>query len=138
MAKRLNAIFNVIDAISEKTSKIVSLLIFVVMVITTVEVVGRYVFNHPTSWAWPINRQLFGVFILFAGIYAMSKEDHIKVEILYDHFSPKMKKNRKVDCHGNLSLFHGRVGLARIQNGLEFTDCQREAYWSVPHSSLSP
>jgi len=92
MAKRLNSIFNVIDAISEKTSKIVSLLIFVVMVITTVEVVGRYVFNHPTSWAWPINRQLFGVFILFAGIYAMSKEDHIKVEILYDHFSPKMKK----------------------------------------------
>jgi TRAP-type mannitol/chloroaromatic compound transport system permease small subunit len=92
MAKRLNSIFNVIDAISEKTSKIISLLIFVVMVITTVEVVGRYVFNHPTVWAWPINRQIFGVFILFAGIYAMSKEDHIKVEILYDHFSPKMKK----------------------------------------------
>lgn len=92
MAKRLNSIFNVIDAISEKTSKAVSLLIFLMMVITTVEVVGRYVFNHPTSWAWPLNRQLFGVFILFAGIYTMSKEDHIKVEIFYDHFSPKMKK----------------------------------------------
>lgn len=92
MAKKFNSIFNVIDAISEKTSKIVSLLIFLMMIITTVEVVGRYVFNHPTVWAWPINRQIFGVFILFAGIYAMSKEDHIKVEILYNHFSPKMKK----------------------------------------------
>ena len=92
MAKRLDPIFNVIEAISEKTSKAVSLLSFLMMVITTVEVVGRYVFNYPTSWAWPLNRQLFGVFILFAGIYTMSKEDHIKVEIFYDHFPPKMKK----------------------------------------------
>ncbi|NQT55047.1 MAG: TRAP transporter small permease subunit [Desulfobacteraceae bacterium] len=95
MAKRLNSIFNVIEAISEKTSKAVSLLIFLMMVITTVEVVGRYVFNYPTSWAWPLNRQLFGVFILFAGIYTMSKEDHIKVEIFYDHFPPKMKKTAR-------------------------------------------
>lgn len=95
MAKRLDPIFNVIEAISEKTSKAVSLLIFLIMVITTVEVVGRYVFNYPTSWAWPLNRQLFGVFILFAGIYTMSKEDHIKVEIFYDHFPPKMKKTAR-------------------------------------------
>jgi TRAP-type mannitol/chloroaromatic compound transport system permease small subunit len=89
--KKVKALFKVIDAISEKTGKVISLLIFLMMVITTIEVVGRYVFNHPTVWVWPINRQLFGVFILFAGIYAMSKGDHIRVEILYDHFPPKMK-----------------------------------------------
>jgi TRAP-type mannitol/chloroaromatic compound transport system permease small subunit len=87
----VKALFKVIDAISEKTGKVISLLIFLMMVITTIEVVGRYVFNHPTVWVWPINRQLFGVFILFAGIYTMSKGDHIRVEILYDHFPPKMK-----------------------------------------------
>ena len=87
----MKALFKVIDAISEKTGKVISLLIFLMMVITTIEVVGRYVFNHPTVWVWPINRQLFGVFILFAGIYTMSKGDHIRVEILYDHFPPKMK-----------------------------------------------
>jgi len=91
MTRKVNYIFNAIDAISEKTGKAISLLIFLMMVITTVEVVGRYAFNHPTLWVWPINRQLFGVFILFAGIYAMSKEAHIRVEILYDHFPPKMK-----------------------------------------------
>ncbi len=87
----MQALFKVIDAISEKTGKAISLLIFLMMVITTIEVVGRYVFNYPTVWVWPINRQLFGVFILFAGIYAMSKGEHIRVEILYDHFPPKMK-----------------------------------------------
>jgi TRAP-type mannitol/chloroaromatic compound transport system permease small subunit len=91
MTKKVNSIFNAIDAISEKTGKAISLLILLMMVITTVEVVGRYAFNYPTLWVWPINRQLFGVFILFAGIYAMSKEAHIRVEIVYDHFPPKMK-----------------------------------------------
>ncbi|HBF42375.1 MAG TPA: hypothetical protein DDW42_01855 [Desulfobacteraceae bacterium] len=95
MSKRSKSVLNVIDSISEKTSKAVSLLILLVMAITTVEVVGRYVFNHPTSWVWPLNRQIFGVFILFAGIYAMSKGDHIKVEIFYDHFPPRMKKTAR-------------------------------------------
>lgn len=90
MAK-IKLIFGVIDTISEKVGKPVSLLIFLIMTITTVEVVARYVFNHPTIWVWPINRQLFGVFILFAGIYTMSKGDHIRIEILYDHFSSRMR-----------------------------------------------
>jgi len=91
MTKGVRFIFNVVDSISEKAGKAISLLIFLMMVITTVEVVGRYVFNHPTVWVWPINRQLFGVFILFAGIYTMSKGAHIRVEILYEHFPPRMK-----------------------------------------------
>ena len=91
MTDRIKSIFNVIDSISEKTGRVACLLIFIMMIITTVEVVSRYVFNHPTMWVWPINRQLFGVFILFAGIYTMHKNDHIRVEILYDHFPPKLK-----------------------------------------------
>jgi len=88
---KLKAIFNIVDAISQKIGKAASFLIFLIMTITTVEVVARYVFNHPTIWVWPVNRQLFGVFILFAGIYTMSKGDHIRIEILYDYFSPRMK-----------------------------------------------
>jgi TRAP-type mannitol/chloroaromatic compound transport system permease small subunit len=48
MTKKVNSIFNAIDAISEKTGKAISLLILLMMVITTVEVVGRYAFNYPT------------------------------------------------------------------------------------------
>jgi TRAP-type mannitol/chloroaromatic compound transport system permease small subunit len=92
MAKKVKAFFGLVNAISEKTGRGASLLIFLMMLTTTVEVVARYAFNHPTFWVWPINRQLFGVFILFAGIYTMSKEDHIRVEIFYAHFSPKMKR----------------------------------------------
>lgn len=92
MGEKLGVFLRSIHRISEKSGKGVCLLIFVMMVITTIEVVSRYAFNHPTLWVWPINRQLFGIFILFAGIYTMSKEAHIRVEILYDHFPPRMKR----------------------------------------------
>lgn len=91
MAGKLKFIFNLVEAISEKLGKWVSLLIFLVMAMTTIEVAGRYIFNHPTVWVWPLNRQLFGVFILFGGVYTLLKGGHIRVEILYEHFPPKVK-----------------------------------------------
>jgi TRAP-type mannitol/chloroaromatic compound transport system permease small subunit len=91
MAKGNNSPSNLITRITEAISKPASLLVFVMMLITSTEVIGRYVFNHPTTWAWPLNRQIFGVFILVAGAYTMSKREHIRIEILYDHFPPKIK-----------------------------------------------
>jgi len=91
MANKIRAFFNLVDTVSDKTGKAAGFIIFLIMVITTVEVVERYAFNSPTIWAWPVNRQLFGVFILFAGIYTMSKREHIRIEIFYDHFPPRLK-----------------------------------------------
>lgn len=80
-----------IDRISNKIGEIVSLLIIVIMFFTTIEVVLRYVFSSPTIWVWPLNRQIFGVYILIAGIYAMSKNEHIRIEVFYNLFSKKIK-----------------------------------------------
>ena len=91
MADKIKSAFHMIDTACAKIGKAVCLLIFFMMIITTVEVISRYVFNHPTMWVWPINKQLFGFFILFAGIYTMHKGDHIRVEILYDLFPPRLK-----------------------------------------------
>lgn len=87
----LSRFFDLVEATVEKTSKVLSLLIVAIMVVTTWEVVSRYVFNHPTYFAWPINRQLFGIFILIAGAYTMSIGGHIRIEIFYEHFPPKVK-----------------------------------------------
>lgn len=91
MTDKIKFVLRLVDTLSEKVGMAVSLLIFFMMIITTVEVVSRYVFNYPTYWVWPVNRQLFGFFILFAGIYTMCKDSHIRVEILYDNFPKKFK-----------------------------------------------
>jgi TRAP-type mannitol/chloroaromatic compound transport system permease small subunit len=91
MVEKVKQFFSLVDATSEKTGKAVSLLIILIMVITTIEVVARYAFNSPTIWAWPINKQLFGVFILFGGAYTLLYGGHIRIEVLYNRFPRRMK-----------------------------------------------
>ena len=62
------------------------LLLLAIMGITCYEVVSRYLFNAPTTWAWLINRQLFGVYMLAGGAYALVQGSHIRIEILHDRF----------------------------------------------------
>lgn len=90
MGKKVK-LFNSIDTTTEKIGNVISLLILLIMAITTIEVIARYVFASPTIWAWSINRQLFGVFVLFGGAYTLLHGRHIRVEVLYDRFSPKTK-----------------------------------------------
>jgi TRAP-type mannitol/chloroaromatic compound transport system permease small subunit len=91
MSQGIDKFFSGVDKISERMGKIVCYLVFVIMMITTIDVTARYVFNHPLLWGWLTNRLLFGVFILFAGVYTLMKGEHIRIEILYDHFPPKVK-----------------------------------------------
>lgn len=92
MITGIKAFFNLIDRISSKMGDGLSILIIVIMLFMTIEVILRYVFNSPTIWVWPLSRQLFGVYILFAGIYAISKDAHIKIEIFYNLFPRKIKQ----------------------------------------------
>jgi len=92
MKKSLRFLFTAVDRFTNSLGWTAGLLILVIMLTTTYEVTARYLFNAPTIWVWPLNRQIFGVFILFAGIYAMGKESHIRIEILYDYFPGSVKK----------------------------------------------
>jgi len=91
MSKSVKIFFDWVDTIAEKAGKVTCYLVFIIMLVTTFDVVARYVFNRPLLWGWLLNRQLFGVFILFAGVYTLFKGEHIRIEILYDHFPPKLK-----------------------------------------------
>lgn len=87
----MKKIANLIDMISEKAGITTSYLTMAMMAIISYEVLSRYLFNSPTKWAWLTCKQLFGLFILFAGVYTMFKRAHIRIEIFYDRFSPRMK-----------------------------------------------
>ena len=91
MSHSIDKFFNRVDKVSGRIGKISCYLVFVIMVITTIDVTARYVFNQPLLWGWLTNRLLFGVFILFAGVYTLLKGEHIRIEILYDHFPPRIK-----------------------------------------------
>lgn len=107
MSKSDNVVSNVIDAISRRTGKAVSYIVLLIMFVTALDVVARYVFNNPLLWGWLVNRQLFGLFILFAGIYAMATGMHIRIEILYDHFPRRLKRIARLIALACLVAFLG-------------------------------
>ena len=67
MVKRLMSFSHLVEAVNERAGKITYFLILVIAAIVSLEVMSRYVFNHPIFWVWPVNRQVFGISILFAG-----------------------------------------------------------------------
>jgi len=77
--------------VTSTMSRAASYLILLITLTVSIEVIGRYVFNHPTSWVWPVNRQLFGIFILVALAYTQSQDGHIQIEIFYDRFPPALR-----------------------------------------------
>lgn len=88
----MNAICDFLSRVIRVIGDVCSLLILIIMGVVTYEVVARYAFNAPTSWAWLINKQLFGIFVMTAGSYALLHDTHIRIEMLYQHFPQKVKK----------------------------------------------
>lgn len=115
MGKKAKRFIVLVDAVAEKSGKAVSLLVIVMMVTTVIEVVGRYAFHNPTYWAWPMNCQLFAIFTLFGGVYTLLKGGHIRVEMLYNRFSPKMKLIARLIALACFLIF---IGVLVWQGGL--------------------
>lgn len=91
MGDKIRILFKSIDTFSEKAGKPISLLALALMLIVVIRVIARYVFDYSFIWGFPINRQILGVFVLFAGVYAMAAGAHLRVEVFYNRFSPRAK-----------------------------------------------
>jgi len=103
----MNVFVRLVDAVTEKLGGAVSLIILPIMIMGCFEVVSRYVFNSPTSWVWAVDSHLFGVLILFGGGYAALHGNHIRIEVLYDRFGPRMRLVSEVLSLVCLLLFLG-------------------------------
>ena len=55
------------------------------------EVIARYVFNSPTNWAHESMFLMFGMQYLLAGGFVLREGAHVRVDVLYMHFSKRAK-----------------------------------------------
>ena len=52
------------------------------------EIVMRYAFRAPTSWAYDVSYMLYGTLFMMAGAYALSRNGHVRGDFLYRNFAP--------------------------------------------------
>ena len=80
-----------IDRFSDSAGKIISFLVPIMIGVLCYEVVMRYLFNAPTFWGHETTQHLFGGYAVLIGGYALRHRAHVTVDVLYQHWSPRLQ-----------------------------------------------
>ena len=103
----LDSILKALAALEKIASTIAAVFMFAIMMIVFCDVIMRYAFNQPFSWAY----DLISIYLM-AGIFflvlseAYASNAHVSVDILQQKFSPAVKRlSEIVTCIVGLIVF---------------------------------
>jgi TRAP-type C4-dicarboxylate transport system permease small subunit len=75
-----------------RIGNVIGWLFFVAVVISIFEVVMRYGFNRPTTWVHETTLMMVGVGMLWGGTYCTAEDRHIRVTVVRDAMSEKVRR----------------------------------------------
>jgi TRAP-type mannitol/chloroaromatic compound transport system permease small subunit len=78
-----------IDRVSTWVGQAFSWLIVVLTLFVTWEVFSRYALDAPHAWAFDAMAMLYGTLFMMAGAYTLSKNGHVRGDVLYGFFRPR-------------------------------------------------
>ena len=80
-----------IDRISTWVGKFFSWLIVALTFLITYEVFSRYVLNTPHPYAFDVMLIMYGTLFMMSGAYTLSKNGHVRGDVLYGFFPPRLQ-----------------------------------------------
>ncbi len=92
------------------------------------EVVMRYVFGAPTTWAFDLSYIMYGSLFMMAGAYTLSRDGHVRGDVFYRTWSPKTQAGLELVLY---FIFFFPGILALIFAGWKF------AYQSIGYKEVS-
>ena len=78
-----------VDKISTKAGQISAISVVLLTALICWEVFNRYVLSNPHDWVFDITYMLYGVMFMMAGAYTLSKNGHVRGDVLYGFFKPR-------------------------------------------------
>ncbi len=88
-----------IETLSEFTGRIASYLIMALVVVVCFDVLMRYLFNSPTTWAYDAALHFYSVAFLVGGAWVLKMKAHIRVDVLFNMFSPRTQSVINLICY---------------------------------------
>ena len=80
-----------IDKVSTVIGQFFSWLIVALTFMISWEVFSRYVLDSPHSWAFDVMSMMYGTLFMMAGAYTLSKNGHVRGDVLYGFFPPRLQ-----------------------------------------------
>jgi len=87
----LQQVMNFCDAVSEKTGRSVSWLVWIAMAFCVFEVITRRIFNSPHVWSYDLIDGFYSVHFMLLGGYTLLKHGHVSVDIFSGRLSRKIQ-----------------------------------------------
>jgi len=87
----VNALLFAIDRLSAWAGKAASWCIVALTAAVCYDVAARYVFNAPTQWGYDVAYMLYGTLFMLAGAYTLSRNGHVRGDVLYRFLSPRIQ-----------------------------------------------
>jgi TRAP-type mannitol/chloroaromatic compound transport system permease small subunit len=80
-----------VDKFSTYVGQIFAWLIVSLTFLITWEVFSRYVIGRPHAWAFDVMIMMYGTLFMMAGAYTLSKNGHVRGDVLYGFFPPRLQ-----------------------------------------------
>ena len=80
-----------IDRISTFIGQSFSWLIVALTLMISWEVFSRYMLDRPHAWAFDVMIIMYGTLFMMAGAYTLSKAGHVRGDVLYGFFPPRLQ-----------------------------------------------
>jgi TRAP-type mannitol/chloroaromatic compound transport system permease small subunit len=80
-----------VDKLSTWVGHAFSWLIVVLTLQISWEVFSRYALDAPHAWAFDVMIMLYGTLFMMAGAYTLAKNGHVRGDVLYGFFSPRVQ-----------------------------------------------
>jgi TRAP-type mannitol/chloroaromatic compound transport system permease small subunit len=132
----MQKILKVIDLISDATGKTARWLAVALVLLITLEVTMRYVFDAPTMWNFETSLMTGGVMVALAWAYVHRHNSHVRVDVLYSRCSPRSKA--LIDVIGTLLLFFpliflfANTSISQAMEAWRTGETSIETYWYPP------
>jgi TRAP-type mannitol/chloroaromatic compound transport system permease small subunit len=78
-----------VDRISAWSGKAFAWTVLILTLTVCYDVGLRYMFNSPTQWGFDIAYILFGTLFMMAGAYTLSRNGHVRADMMYRTMSPR-------------------------------------------------
>lgn len=80
-----------IDRVNTKIGQLFGWLVLALTLFVTYEVISRYAFQNPHAWAFDAMNMMYGTLFMMAGAYTLSKNGHVRGDVLYGFFPPRLQ-----------------------------------------------
>ena len=89
-------LIDIIDTLSTWVGKAFAWCILVLTFAYTYEVIVRYFFRNPTSWAFDISYTMYGALFMMAGAYTLAHDGHVRGDVIYRLWPPRVQASIEI------------------------------------------